>query len=297
MNSPTVSVVIPCFNHGRFLVEALESLEAQTQPPAEIVVVDDGSTDETASVARRFARVVLVQRPHLGLGAARNAGIAATSGEYLVFLDADDRLRPEALAIGTRELEAHPDCAFVYGHCERIDEQGRPLPTGPPLRVTGDHYAALLSRNYIWTPAVVMFRRSACGRLLRFARGVDPAADLELYLRVTRRLRVCGHTHVVADYRLHRASMSRRTAVMLAATMTVLRAQRPYIARHPQYAAAYREGVRMWRAYYGDLLVEDVRHLVKRPGQWRALVSALALLARYYPQGLLAQGQRKLRRR
>jgi glycosyltransferase involved in cell wall biosynthesis len=296
MNSATVSVVIPCFNQGRFLGEALQSLDAQTRLPTEVVVVDDGSTDETASVARRFARVTLVQRPHQGLAAARNVGIAATSGEYLVFLDADDRLRPEALATGMRELDEHPDCAFVYGHCERIDEQGQRLPTGPPLGVTGDHYAALLYRNYIWTPAVVMFRRSACGGQLRFARGVDPAADLELYLRLTRRLRVCAHTHVVADYRMHRASLSRRTPVMLSATMTVLRAQRPYIARHPQYALAYREGVRMWRAYYGQLLVEDVRRMVKRPGQWRNLASSLALLARYYPQGLLTEGQRRFRR-
>ena len=296
MNSLPVSVVIPCFNQGRFLADALDSVFAQSERPSEIVVVDDGSTDDTSAVAARYPGVTLVRQPNRGLAAARNAGVTATMGEFLVFLDADDRLRPDALVIGRRELEADPSCAFVYGHCERIDERGRPLPTGPPLQVTGDHYEALLYRNYIWTPAVVMFRRSSCGAALRFNSAVDAAADLELYLRLTRRLRVCAHTQVVADYRLHRWSMSRNTPAMLAATMRVLRAQRPYIAQHPEYAAAYRRGLRAWQTYYGEQLVDDLRRQSRQPGGRRATAASLLLLARFYPQGLLVHGGRKLRR-
>ena len=160
MSSPTVSVVIPCFNQGRFLRDALDSVLTQTLQPAEIVVVDDGSTDDTAAVAGRYPGVRCIRQPNSGLASARNAGVTNTTGEAVVFLDADDRLRPDALAIGARELLAHPTCALVWGRCVRIDEQGTQLPTVPPPPVVGDAYEALLRNNFMWTPAVVMFRSS-----------------------------------------------------------------------------------------------------------------------------------------
>ncbi len=130
----------------------------------------------------------------------------------MVFLDADDRLRPDALAIGARELLAHPTCALVWGRCVRIDEQGRQLPTVPPPPVVGDAYEALLRNNFMWTPAVVMFRRSVCGPMMRFNPAVDAAADYELYLRLVRHFPIHGHAAIVAEYRVHRASMSRNAS-------------------------------------------------------------------------------------
>src|SRR4051794_12323832 len=135
MSLPTVSVVIPCFNQGRFLPDALESVLAQTFPAAEIVVVDDGSTDETAAAARRYPNVRCIRQRNRGLASARNTGLMHTAGECVVFLDADVRLRPEAVEIGVRELQAHPECALVWGRCVRIDEHGRQLPTVPPPSV------------------------------------------------------------------------------------------------------------------------------------------------------------------
>ena len=132
MHVPTVSVVIPCFNQGHFLAEAIESVQAQTLPAAELVVVDDGSTDATGVVARRYATARYLVQRNLGLARARNRGLRAARGEFLVFLDADDRLRPGALAAGVRELRAHPTAALTYGRCQRIDEQGRPVAYDTP---------------------------------------------------------------------------------------------------------------------------------------------------------------------
>lgn len=92
-----VSVVIPCYNQGRYLGEAIESALAQTEAPIEVIVVDDGSTDDTARVAGKYP-VKLIRQKNRGVSAARNAGIAVATGQSIVCLDADDRLRPEFIA-------------------------------------------------------------------------------------------------------------------------------------------------------------------------------------------------------
>jgi len=103
-----VSVVIPCYNQAHFLGEAIESVLAQSYPNFEIIVVDDGSTDDTSEVARRYPGVRLVRQENKGLSGARNAGLAHSEEEYVVFLDADDRLLPDALETVLEHLEAHP---------------------------------------------------------------------------------------------------------------------------------------------------------------------------------------------
>src|SRR5690606_27530686 len=121
-----------------------------------------------------------------GISRARNAGLARCTGDYVVFLDADDRLLPDALEAGATALDARPDCAFVWGFNRPIDADGRPLPL-PPTSFNGTPgYAALLERNIVGSPAGVMFRRST----LVEAGGFDPdfryIEDYELYLRLAR---------------------------------------------------------------------------------------------------------------
>src|SRR5215210_2105808 len=95
--TPLVSVIIPCYNQAHFLGEAIESVLGQSYPNFEIVVVDDGSPDDTAEVAARYPEVRYICQDNQGLSAARNTGLGQSEGEYVVFLDADDRLLPEAL--------------------------------------------------------------------------------------------------------------------------------------------------------------------------------------------------------
>ena len=294
MSSPIVSVVIPCFNQGHYLREALDSVIAQTLPAAEIVVVDDGSNDDTTPVARAYANVRCIRQRNRGLASARNTGAAHTTGEHVVFIDADDRLRPDALAIGVRESLAHPACALVWGRCVRIDEHGGELPTVPPPPVAGDAYEALLRNNFIWTPAVAMFRRSVCGPLMRFNPAVDSSADYELYLRIVRHFPIHGHAETVAEYRLHRGSMSSNASLMLASTMEVLRAQRPYLARRRAYARAYDQGRRSWQSHYGEQLLRQIEEQGHDRRRWREVGAMLAVLARYHPRGLAGHLARRV---
>ena len=122
IKSPKVSVVIPCFNHGEFLPEAVASITASTKrDDVEIIVVDDGSTDERTRTEtdKLVARGInVVRQENRGLVAARNAGIAEAKAEYIFPLDADDRVRPGCLDHGIRILDADPKVGVVYGDGE-----------------------------------------------------------------------------------------------------------------------------------------------------------------------------------
>lgn len=295
MQVPTVTVVIPCFNQGHFLVEAIDSVYTQSVAPTELVIVDDGSTDDTAAVAKRYSQARYLVQPNLGLARARNRGLRAARGEFLVFLDADDRLRSSALEAGLHALAANPRVALTYGRCQRIDVKGRPIPTAVPPPLGRDPYASFLRQNPIWTPAVAMFRRAACGEALQFDPAVNASADYELYLRLARCCEIREHSAIVAEYRQHGGNMSGDAALMLRSTLRVLKAQRRYLDT-PERLRAYREGGRAWRVLYGEQVVERVRMDWRHLPLWSQTASSIALLLRHYPSGVAVHARRKLRR-
>jgi glycosyltransferase involved in cell wall biosynthesis len=287
MPSDLISVIIPCYNQAHFLGEAIESLLGQTYSNVEVIVVNDGSTDDTVEVAARYPGVRCLSQKNQGLSAARNAGIRASQGGYLVFLDADDRLRPEALETGVEYLRRFPECAFVYGRHQLIAVDGSPLPTLQEPTVEGDHYLALLRDNYIGMHATVMYRRAVFDAVGDFNAGFRACEDYDLYLRIAKKFPVYGHEKVVAEYRQHDSSMSRDPALMLKFAMAVMRAQQPYIRGDRQYENAYRAGVKVWRQRYGDRLSSQLRAGMERPGQWRRALRDRMILLRYHPTGFL----------
>jgi glycosyltransferase involved in cell wall biosynthesis len=290
--TPLVSIVIPCYNHAHFLVEAIESALAQTYRNVEVIVVDDGSPDNTAEVTARYASVRYVRQVNQGLSAARNRGLRESHGEYVIFVDADDRLLPEAAAVGVAELQARRESAFVSGMYRNIAEDGSPLPTPPFPRVGSDHYEELLLRNHIGAPSTVMYRRSVLDVVGGFDVAESPAADYDLYLRIARRFPIHRHPAVVSEYRRYPKSMSRNAGVMLRSVLHVLRAQRRYASANPRYKVVYRQSVRGYREKYGERLVEQVR-AAARAHQWRlALHGALVLLI-HYPRGFATHACRK----
>ncbi len=113
--NPTVSVIVPCYNAEKTLRVCLESVFAQSHPPCEVIVVDDASTDSSARIAEEFACTLVEQPVNAGVSAARNAGVAASSGEVLFFLDSDVALAADAVAAAVRLLAADPGCGLVFG--------------------------------------------------------------------------------------------------------------------------------------------------------------------------------------
>lgn len=285
--APLISVVVPCYNHGRFLREALDSIVSHARP-VEIIVVDDGSADDTASVAASFTgahALHLVRQENAGLAAARNRGLRECRGRYVVFLDADDRLTPRALEIGAAALDERPKTAFVFGRCLMMSGSGDLLATPTHPLITRDHYRELLRRNFIWMPAMVMFRRDAVERAGGFNSEVNASADYELYLQIARHHPIHDHGQVVAHYRRHAANMSGDASRMLRETLAVLRSQRPFLEGDMASLDAYREGWRTWQDFYGTHLVNEIRGHVAA-GEWAAVLRKALTLGRYHPRGL-----------
>jgi glycosyltransferase involved in cell wall biosynthesis len=133
-----VSVIIPCYNHARYLGQAIESVLDQSYPRVEIIVVDDGSTDHTTQVAARYSGVHYVRQENQGLSAARNTGLRQSRGDFPVFLDADDLLLPGALEAGLNCLKTQPEAAFVSGHYRYIQEDGSFLSQYPQEVIEDD---------------------------------------------------------------------------------------------------------------------------------------------------------------
>jgi glycosyltransferase involved in cell wall biosynthesis len=283
---PRVSVIIPCFNQGRFLSDAVESALAQTHRPVEVIVVDDGSTDDTADVVQRYHQLTCIRQPNLGLAHARNAGLRQSAGQFVIFLDADDRLLPDAAAVGLTHLTTSPECAFVSGEHRYIGTDGtvtsqwtRPIPGV-------DHYAALLRGNYIGMIATVLFRREVFESVAPFDPRWAACEDYDLYLRIARVFPVCAHDTVVAEYRRHSSAMSNDPQRMLSASVAVLRQQRASVRDNAQNRQALRKGLRYWRRYYGTQVALRVREDLRVPGRRRDACRGLLQLARHSPIAL-----------
>ena len=119
---PTISVIIPLYNGESFVAAAIESVLGQTRPPQEVIVVDDGSTDESATVARRYGQhIALVQQPNAGGASARNRGVALAKGDLLAFLDHDDYWVPEKLAWQLDAFQQSPHLEAVFGQLQQTE--------------------------------------------------------------------------------------------------------------------------------------------------------------------------------
>ncbi len=254
-----VSVIIPCYRQAQYLAEAIESVLVQTYPHLEIVVVDDGSPDNTAEIAGRYPGVRCVRQPNRGVSEARNLGIRSSTGSFLVFLDADDRLLPRALEIGLDCFDRHPEVAFVSGRFRFIAADGATLYERQGHGVEADHYAEMLRRNYIAALSATMCRRSVFESIAAFDPRFSIAADYDFYLRVLREFPAKCHDGEVAEYRRHGLGISANSAEMLREALAALRAQRPHLGGDPHLIRAYRDGVRYWKALAANLMARQIR--------------------------------------
>ena len=128
MNRPLVSVIVPVFNGGRYICDALRSAFGQDYRPIEVIVVDDGSTDNTAKVVRSFKDVIYIYQPNQGVAAARNVGISLSQGEFIAFLDADDLWAGDKLTRQIGWLLEHPETGYVTALFRNFLEKGTTRP-------------------------------------------------------------------------------------------------------------------------------------------------------------------------
>ncbi|MGY8681579.1 glycosyltransferase [Bradyrhizobium sp. UFLA05-153] len=258
-----IAVIITTYNQARFLEESIQSCLRQSRPPDEIIVVDDGSADDPASVVERHPKVRLIAQGNRGLAAARNAGLAATASDYITFLDADDRLLTEALEIGERMLARHPEAVLAYGAYRYINLAGETISGKNYVARLDDPYLQFLRvGNFIGMHATVIYRRDRLAAVTGFNEAMLACEDYELFVRLAKTSQLVSHDKVIAEYRMHNANMSRNRPMMLAAALSVLDRQLTGgISRNVRLAV--REGKRFWKDYYARVLSEDAFQLLR----------------------------------
>jgi glycosyltransferase involved in cell wall biosynthesis len=187
MNTSLVSVVIPCYRQARYLPEALESVFAQTHPHTEAVVVNDGSDDDTASVAARYGdRIRYVYKANGGLSSARNAGLAAAQGEWVQFLDADDQLGPDKIDSQLGAAESTADILYSGYECFSDLRPGERWTYSTVELGVGDPFVALVGE---WERGLsipihsLLFRRGLFERLGGFDPSLPNHEDWDWHLR------------------------------------------------------------------------------------------------------------------
>ena len=213
MSTPRVSVIIAAWNAAKWIAETIDSVLAQTAGPVEIIVVDGGSTDDTAAIVAGYGeRVRWFVQDRPGRSAARNIGISHATGEFIAFLDADDLWLPEKLAVQLARLDDDPSIGWVYSDVLYFEEgTERELGTaGAQIELPeGDVLEKLLLRNFIASPTPVIRREvmQATGGFCEVIPRLE-SEDWDMWLRVAERARAGVIRKPLARYRIHRASIT-----------------------------------------------------------------------------------------
>jgi glycosyltransferase involved in cell wall biosynthesis len=214
---PAVAVVVPTYQYGHFVGRAIDSALAQSHPPAEVVVVDDGSTDDTAGVVARYGPPVrLLSQDNRGVAAARNAGIAASASPLLAFLDADDTWEPGKLAAQVARWTAQPDLGLVHCGVSEVDVDGTATGTrleGAEGRVAED-LLLLTGPGILGGGSGPLVPRSVIDRVGGFDERLSTSADWELWLRIAAEHPVGFVAEPLVRYTIHGGNMHRNLAAM-----------------------------------------------------------------------------------
>lgn len=235
--NPTVSVIIPCFNQARFLPDCIASLQAQTYPHWEAIIVNDGSPDNTREMALNLRegepRLRYVEQENRGLSGARNSGVAESRGVYLQFLDSDDTLEPDKLRYQVEFLQHRPEIGIVFGDAryfrteaplERtlgpyVGEDGEPWI--PKLWKAKGSLLSKLARNNLMTVNCPLVRREVIERIGLWNETLCALEDWEYWVRCAAAgivYEFSDHPRTLALIRLHEQSMTKESTRMLKAT-------------------------------------------------------------------------------
>jgi len=216
-SAPSVAVVVTCYDQAEWIERAIASVLAQTRPADEIVLIDDGSTDDTPAVCARLdASVRVVRQENAGVSSARNRGLAETTAPFVAFLDADDEWRPAKLERQLAVIGAAPELTAVSVGWHTIDRSGAELAThGDELPERID-LALLYQRNPLVSPSVVLVRRAAVDAAGGFDENVSLVGDYDLWLRLARIAPIAHVCEALALYRLHGANTSSRRPLVMA---------------------------------------------------------------------------------
>lgn len=221
---PVVSVIVPAYNAGRWIRSTLDSIRAQTLREIEIIVVDDGSQDDTSEqvseVAKSDSRVRVIQQANAGVGAARNTGIRHANADLVATVDADDLWREDKLEKQVKRLsECDAQTGMIYCWSRHIDEYGNDLGFHIPIAVEGDVREAIILRNFVENGSVPLFRKQVLEEIGPYLTrqdqgGAEGCEDWDFYIRIAETWRFGLVREEMAGYRQCDSCMSNSTRGM-----------------------------------------------------------------------------------
>lgn len=285
MNLSCVSVVICCHGDRQFLREAIESALIQSYPCTEIIVVMPEADLEEPLMAV-YPQVQWIGSPQHQPAILRNQGVLKSTGDYILFLDASDRLLPKALEVAVVSLELGPDWGFVIGTARAINSRALSFNAARDLleQFAGTPtYSTLLSGECFRPSGRILFRRTVFEQVGNFDADLAPAEDYDFYLRVAAAFPSCRHNQVMLEYR-ESSPPSVRPSRSLQRYLKALSRQKS-LAAHRDHRAAYCQGRKHWQTLHQYGLVYETAVLLRQGNYWAA-AQPLAALLRHYPQGL-----------
>lgn len=224
MSLPTISVIIPTYNYGHFLSAAINSVLAQTYAATEIIIVDDGSTDNTKDIVRSFGNdVVYLRQENSGLSAARNTGIVESKCDLIAFLDADDLWHPEKLKLQVDYLEAHVQFGMVYCGAREFDSM-----SGRTLGIHLDGKEGWLAEDLLnfEVPTVIaigstsLIKREVFDAIGKFDPQLNHSEDWDISFRIANKFRIGFVREILVEYRSHDKNMHKNIGRMEKAMVT-----------------------------------------------------------------------------
>lgn len=256
---PQASIIVPAYNATTTLPQTMASLCAQTYRDMEIIIVDDGSTDHTADMARKYARhpgIRLVQQGNRGLAGARNTGIAAAKGDFIGFCDADDLWHPDKLAIHVAHLQSNPAVGLSFSGSQLINANGQATRHAQRPRLNDITPAHVMKRNPVGNGSAAVMRRAALVQLAYrpaseaqrdwvFDETFRQSEDIECWLRLALSTdwQIEGVPGNLTQYRVNPGGLSANTERQLASWERVMDKLRPLnpelFAQHEPAARAY----------------------------------------------------------
>jgi glycosyltransferase involved in cell wall biosynthesis len=210
MNQPLISIILPAYNAERTIGKTIASVLAQTHANFELLVINDGSSDQTARIVASIAdpRITMFSYANAGQAASRNRGLKQVNGDYVAFIDADDLWTPDKLAAQLIALQGNPQAALAYSWVDYIDPQDHLLHPGCHVAVSGDVYGRLLLANFLECGSNPLICRSALTAVGEFDASLSNADDWDMWLRLAKRYPfVCVKAPQIL-YRVSPASVS-----------------------------------------------------------------------------------------
>ncbi|HEX4065516.1 MAG TPA: glycosyltransferase [Acidobacteriaceae bacterium] len=287
MKAGTVTVVIPLYKGERWIEETLSSVVSQTWLELEILVIDDGSPDNSVQIVEQFcrrdSRIRLIRKENGGVCSARNHGLLEAKGEYFAPLDQDDLWHPDKLRLQVQRFQdAGPEAAVVYCWCSAIDSRGCILRRDAGVsHAEGDVLADLIMANWMPSGSVPLFRTSAIRNAGGYRGALNPADDIDLYLRLAEQATFLVVREFLVGYRQHETNVSNDGTRMVQQYERVMQDVRKRLPRTP--AKLLRWSTANLRFHYGIMALRGRQFIVAARLLITAFLRDPALLERVPP--------------